>query len=266
MKGNNFKTILYIEDDRASLTLVRRLLESYGYKLIEASNAKEGITKAEVYKPDLILMDVNIPGMNGYEMTTKLKTAYPLSSIPIVALTSHAGAGEREMAIMAGCDGFISKPIDVEKFPNLIAQYLSGKKEDVEADKKSIYLREYSRRLVTRLEGKIDEISRAEKEWEDTFNAINDMISIHDGNGRIIKANLSFNNRVGISPDKVIGQMCNKIFYNYDGMHDDFPCDMTIKSLKPVSVEIQNPYLGGIFLIRTYPIFDEKGEFMALCM
>src|SRR3989304_188403 len=262
MKGNNFKTILYIEDDRASLTLVRRLLESYGYKLIEASNAKEGITKAEVYKPDLILMDVNIPGMNGYEMTTKLKTAYPLSSIPIVALTSHAGAGEREMAIMAGCDGFISKPIDVEKFPNLIAQYLSGKKEDVEADKKSIYLREYSRRLVTRLEGKIDEISRAEKEWEDTFNAINDMISIHDRNGRIIKANLSFNNRVGISPDKVIGQMCNKIFYNYDGMHDDFPCDMTIKSLKPVSVEIQNPYLGGIFLIRTYPIFDEKGEFI----
>ncbi|MBI5748591.1 MAG: response regulator [Nitrospinae bacterium] len=258
----NLKTILYIEDDRASLTLVRRLLESYGYKLIEASNAKEGITKAEVYKPDLILMDINIPGMNGYELTTKLKSIYALSSIPIVALTSLSGDGEREMAIMAGCDGFISKPIDIEKFPNLVAQYLSGRRDDVEADKKSNYLREYSRRLVTRLEGKIDELSKAEKEWEDTFNAIADMVSIHDRNGKIIKANISFYNRVGISPDKVIGQMCNKVFYNYNGMYDDFPCDRTIRSLKPVSVEVQNPHLGGVFLIRTYPIFDEKGEFM----
>ena len=258
----NFKTILYIEDDPASLTLVGRILESLEHKVIGASNAKEGITKAEVCKPDLILMDVNIPCMNGYELTTKLKSIYALSSIPIVALTSLAGDGEREMAIMAGCDGFIPKPIDVEKFPNLIAQYLSGRKDEVAPEKKSNYLMEYSRRLVTRLEGKIDEISRAEKEWEDTFNAIADMVSIHDKNGRIIKANLSFYNRVGISPDKVIGQMCNKIFYNLETIHDDFPCDITIKSLKPASVEIQNPYLGGIFLIRTYPIFDEKGEFI----
>src|SRR3989338_7497631 len=98
MKENNFKTILYIEDDRASLILVRRILESHGYKLIEASNAKDGISKAESYKPDLILMDINIPGMNGYEVTTKLKATYHLSSIPIVALTSLSGNGEKEMA------------------------------------------------------------------------------------------------------------------------------------------------------------------------
>ena len=258
----NFKTILYIEDDRASLMLVRRILVSHGYKLIEASNAKEGISKAESYKPDLILMDINIPGMNGYEVTTKLKATYHLSSIPIVALTSLSGNGEREMAIMAGCDGFIYKPLDVGKFPNLIAQYLSGRRDDVEADKKSNYLREYSRRLVTRLEGKIDELSKAEKEWEDTFNAIADMVSIHDRDGKIIKANLSFYNRVGMPHDKVVGQMCNRIFYNYDGISNDFPCDRTIRSLKPVSIEMQNSYLGGIFLIRTYPILDEKEEFI----
>jgi len=258
----NLKTILYIEDDTASLTLVRRILESLGHKVIGASNAKEGITKTADYKPALILMDVNIPGMNGYELTTKLKSIYATSSIPIVALTSLSGGGEREMAIMAGCDGFISKPIDVEKFPNLVVQYLSGRRDDVDADKKSNYLKEYSRRLVTRLEGKIDELSKAEKEWEDTFNAIEDMVSIHDRNGKIIKANLSFYNRVGMPHDKVVGQMCNRVLYNYDGMSNDFPCDKTIRNLKPVSIEMQNSYLGCIFLIRTFPIFDEKEEFI----
>jgi PAS domain S-box-containing protein len=255
-------TILYIEDDKSSLMLVRRVLESFGHKLIEASNAKEGIKMAETYRPNLILMDINMPGMNGYELTTKMKDTAALSSVPIIALTSHAGNGEREMAIMAGCDGFISKPIDIEKFPVLINQYLSGRKDDVEADKKSNLLKEYSRRLVERLEEKIDELSKSKKEWEDTFNAIGEMVSIHDRDFRILKANRSLCRRLNLPIDKIIGRKCHEIFYNLPTQ--ECICERIIKTFKPETMEVQNPYLGGIFLVSASPIFDENGGFIGL--
>jgi PAS domain S-box-containing protein len=256
------KTILYIEDDAVGRTLVRRVLEPYGYKIVEASNASDGLKMATAYKPDLILMDINMPGMNGYELTTKMKDTFTLSSIPIVALTSLASEGEREMAIMAGCDGFIAKPIDVDKFPDIIAEYLSGKRDEVAPDKKSHHLKEYSRRLVTRLEEKINDLSKAEKEWEDTFNAISDMVFIIDEEHTIVKANLSAYNRLNLPPDKIIGEKYYKVFYNLPAPSQDCPCNKTMKTFKPEASEMQNPYLGGVFLINTYPIFDEKGKFM----
>ncbi len=258
------KTILYIEDDAVSRTLVRRVLEPCGYKIIEASNAREGLKMATAYKPDLILMDINMPGMNGYELTTKMKDTFALSSIPIIALTSLASEGEREMAIMAGCDGFIAKPIDVDRIPAQIEEYLSGRKDDVAPDKKSHHLKEYSKRLVTRLEEKIDELSKAEKEWEDTFNAISDMVSIHNSGHTITKANLSIYKRLNLPPDKIIGEKCYTVFYNLTAPCKDCPCDKTIKNFKPHTAEKQNPHLNGIFLINTYPIFDEKGKFISV--
>ncbi|MBI3600839.1 MAG: response regulator [Nitrospinae bacterium] len=258
------KTILYIEDDAVSRTLVRRVLEPCGYKIIEASNARDGLKMATAYKPDLILMDINMPGMNGYELTTKMKDTFALSSIPIVALTSLASEGEREMAIMAGCDGFIAKPIDVDRFPDIIAEYLSGKRDEVDPDKKSHHLKEYSRRLVARLEDKINELSKAEKEWEDTFNAISDMVSIHNSEHVITKANLSLYKRLKLPADKIIGEKCYKIFHNRTEPCEDCPCNKTMKTFKPETSEMQNPYLGGVFLINTYPIFDEKGKFISV--
>src|SRR5262245_55687676 len=101
------KTILYVEDNAANRLLVRQVLEGVGYRLIEATDGLSGIKLAQESRPDLILMDINIPGMDGYEAATRIKSLPELGAIPIIALTAKVMAGDRERALAAGCDGFI---------------------------------------------------------------------------------------------------------------------------------------------------------------
>jgi signal transduction histidine kinase len=157
------KTILYIEDNAANRVLVRQVLEDVGYTVIEATDGLSGIKIAQEARPDLILMDINIPGMDGYEATTRLKSLPELSHIPIVALTAKVMAGDRERALAAGCDGYIAKPIDVDTLPRQIAEFLGGLRESIASDQESAYLREYNERLADRLEQKVQELTQANK-------------------------------------------------------------------------------------------------------
>jgi signal transduction histidine kinase len=157
------KTILYIEDNAANRVLVRQVLEDVGYTLIEATDGLSGIKMAQEARPDLILMDINIPGMDGYEATTRLKSLPELSHIPIIALTAKVMAGDRERALTAGCDGYIAKPIDVDTLPRQIAEFLGGMRESIASDQESAYLREYNERLADRLEQKVQELTQANK-------------------------------------------------------------------------------------------------------
>ncbi|MFQ5900149.1 MAG: EAL domain-containing protein [Thermodesulfobacteriota bacterium] len=256
-KSPKEKFILYIEDDPNNRILVKRILEPAGYHLLEAADAFEGIAALEGIKPDLILMDINMPGMNGHELTTKIKNNEKLSSIPIVAVTVASENGEKEMAIMAGCDGFISKPINVDLFPGLIEEYLNGRNDKIAPEKKSYYLTKYSHRLVTRLEEKIDEITISRKEWEDTFNAIGDMITICDLDYNVIKTNITSEQKLGITQDQIVGGKCYKIFYNQYNPCTNCPYKNTIQTAKPSTAEIHNPYLGATFLVNTYPFFSK---------
>ena len=138
--------------------LVRRLLESSGYEMLDAIDGLSGIKAAQAELPDLILMDINIPGMNGYEATTRLKNTETTKHIPIVAVTANVMRGDREKSLIAGCDGYLQKPIDPENFITQVESYLGGKRETVEAKQESRYLKEYSRKLVERLEVKILEL------------------------------------------------------------------------------------------------------------
>jgi signal transduction histidine kinase len=158
--------ILYVEDNLANRLLVKRILEAAGHTVLEAVDGMEGIRVAQEFIPDLILMDINIPGMDGYEATTKLKSVPELKDIPIVALTAKVMAGDREMALTAGCDGYIPKPIDVDILPLQVAEFLGGKREEVSATQERIFLRQYSQQLVERLENKIAELTRANIELQ----------------------------------------------------------------------------------------------------
>ena len=111
-------------------------------------------------------MDINIPGMDGYEATTKLKGIPELKNTPIIALTAKVMAGDREMALTAGCDGYIPKPIDVDMLPSQVDEFLGGKREEVPAAQERVYLRQYSQQLVDRLENKIAELTRANAELQ----------------------------------------------------------------------------------------------------
>jgi two-component system, cell cycle response regulator DivK len=118
-------TILYVEDNVDNRTLVRRILLSEDYTLIEAVNAKEALRVLENTKPDLILMDINMPDMDGYTLTSKIKTIPGFERIPILALTANVMRGDKEKTLEAGCDGYIQKPLDIDQLIREVERFLA---------------------------------------------------------------------------------------------------------------------------------------------
>ncbi|MDI6890978.1 MAG: response regulator [Thermodesulfovibrionales bacterium] len=125
------KKILIVDDNQDSRELVVKILKSKGYQMIEATDGEEALEKAVSERPDLILMDISIPKIDGFEVTRRLKSQEEFKDLPIVALTAHAMRGDREKALEAGCEGYISKPINVRELPERIRSYLRGKWESV---------------------------------------------------------------------------------------------------------------------------------------
>jgi CheY-like chemotaxis protein len=119
------KKILVIEDNELNMKLVRSLLQLGDFEVAEAENAEKGIQLARDWQPDLLLMDIQLPGMDGLEATKKIKKDKSLNGIPIVALTSYAMQGDEEKALAAGCVGYITKPIDTKAFLKTIEKYLA---------------------------------------------------------------------------------------------------------------------------------------------
>lgn len=144
--------ILHIEDNPENLILVRRLLEAEGHTVVEAHDGIAGIRLAETGRPDLILMDINLPGLDGNEATTMIKRTRGLASVPIVAVTSNVFPGAKERCLVAGCDGYIPKPIDVDMFVPLLEAYLRGQRDDLPLEQRAHYLDEYSRDLAQSLQ------------------------------------------------------------------------------------------------------------------
>jgi two-component system cell cycle response regulator DivK len=118
-------TILHVEDNYENLVLIRRLLQFYGYDVLEADNVSKAVTILKQIKPDLILMDINLPEIDGDTLTSKLKSIPYFREIPVVAITANALKGDREKSMLAGFDGYIEKPIDVDLFPDQIQSFLN---------------------------------------------------------------------------------------------------------------------------------------------
>jgi CheY-like chemotaxis protein len=120
----NDRTILVVEDNALNMKLVRSLLKIGKYRIVEAFDAETGIELAREKKPDLILMDIQLPGMDGLTATQILKTDTHLKDIMIIALTSHAMEGDENKVREAGCDGYLTKPIDTRTFLQTVSDYL----------------------------------------------------------------------------------------------------------------------------------------------
>jgi two-component system cell cycle response regulator DivK len=120
--------ILYIEDNPENRLLVNRILRAEGYIVLEAADGPTGQAMALREKPDLILMDMNLPDIDGYEMTRRMRAIPELSHVPIIAMTANVMHGDREKTLEAGCDGYIAKPIDVDLLPVQIQKYLTAKR------------------------------------------------------------------------------------------------------------------------------------------
>ncbi len=116
------KRILYIEDNPQNMRLVRKILQHVGFEVLEAENGETGVKVALDAEPDLILMDINLPDIDGLEATKRIKSRYP--RMPIVALTANAMYGDEERILAAGCDGYLSKPVSKEQLLSKLSEFL----------------------------------------------------------------------------------------------------------------------------------------------
>lgn len=119
------RTILHVEDNFDNRVLVRRLLMSEGYQVLEAENAHKAISVLQTAHPDLILMDINMPDVDGYTLTSQIKALDHMQRVPIIAITANVMRGDKERTLQAGCDGYIEKPINIDLFFDIIAQFIN---------------------------------------------------------------------------------------------------------------------------------------------
>ena len=117
-------TILYVEDNKDNRTLVRRVLNAEGYNVLEAANAAEALEVLDIDRPNLILMDINMPDMDGYALTTMIKQKPGYETVPIIAITANVMRGDKERSFEAGCDGYIQKPIDIDLLANQVERFV----------------------------------------------------------------------------------------------------------------------------------------------
>ncbi len=120
--------ILYIEDNPDNRLLVQRVLVAEGYDVIVAGNAREGLELAKNQKPNVVLVDINLPEVDGYTVTAQLRRMPHLARAPIIAITANVMKGDREKTLAAGCDGYIQKPIDIDHFPKQLARFIEEAK------------------------------------------------------------------------------------------------------------------------------------------
>jgi CheY-like chemotaxis protein len=121
----SMKAVLVVEDDELNLKLVRELLEFSGFETLEATNGLEALDVVRKKQPSLVLMDIQMPGMDGLEATRRIKADPQTRDIPVVALTSSAMKGDKEAILAAGCDAYMSKPIDIHRLLDLIKEFFS---------------------------------------------------------------------------------------------------------------------------------------------
>lgn len=155
--------ILCIEDNPVNWRLARRLLEQAGCEMFWAEEGLKGFEMALELRPDLVLLDINLPGLSGFEVATKFRQQSELKSTPIIALTAKTQKIDRETALVAGCDGYIPKPIDPFTFAKQVEAYLGGRRETVDQSREGEVLRSFNAQMVEHLEVQLREAQEANR-------------------------------------------------------------------------------------------------------
>ncbi len=157
----NAPRVLCIEDNPVNWRLVQRLLTQAGFEMHWAEEGMRGFQMALELKPDLILLDINLPGLSGFELATKFRAHPELKTLKVVALTAKSLKSDRETALVAGCDGFIPKPIDPFTFVQQVRGYLGGQKDEVEQGREQVALRSLNVQVLEHLEQQLKEATEA---------------------------------------------------------------------------------------------------------
>lgn len=124
MSESTQKTVLLVEDNEDNLVVYRTILEHVGFRVLEARDGEEGVSRAREHHPNLILMDISIPKIDGWEATQRLKSDESTRDIPIIALTAHALEEDRQKALQAGCDGYLAKPVEPRRVVQEVERFV----------------------------------------------------------------------------------------------------------------------------------------------
>lgn len=164
--------ILCIEDNPVNWRLVQRLLKQAGYDMHWAEDGLKGFDMALELKPDLVLLDINLPGLSGFEVATKFRQNEHLAHIRLVALTAKTLKSDRETALVAGCDGFIPKPIDPFTFVQQVESYLGGHRERIEEAREGPVLRQFNAQMLGHLETQLRESQESNRKLVEAQGAL----------------------------------------------------------------------------------------------
>ena len=171
--------ILHVEDVDENRVLIRRILESEGYEVVDAINALEGIEKAKELNPALILMDINLPDLDGFTAVTRIRSFEQLKRTPIIAITARTVQNDAARAKAIGCDSYINKPVDFEELLDEVARYLTSGRSGNEAEtEREYYLQEHSIALSQELERKLNELQTAYDRLKQLEEAKSNFISV----------------------------------------------------------------------------------------
>ncbi|MBN1221157.1 MAG: hybrid sensor histidine kinase/response regulator [Anaerolineae bacterium] len=171
--------ILNVEDVAENRHLTRRILESAGYRVADAENALQGIEKAKELRPDLILMDINLPDLDGFTAVTRIRSFSHLRTVPIIALTARSVKDDRERAKAIGCDGYLNKPVAFDELITEVDRHIAaGHLEQEAATKREYYLQEQSIALIEELEHKLAELQSAYEHLKHLEEAKSNFISV----------------------------------------------------------------------------------------
>jgi signal transduction histidine kinase len=171
-------TVLNVEDVPENRNLIRRILESAGYQVIDAENALKGIEKANQIRPDLILMDINLPDLDGFTAVTRIRSFPHLSKVPIIALTARSVSDDRQRAKAIGCDGYLNKPVDFDELITEVDRYMAAGHKEEEITPREFYLKEQSVALIEELERKFSELQDAYERLKHLEEAKSNFISV----------------------------------------------------------------------------------------
>ena len=185
MSSDTGKKILYIEDNPVNYRLVHRLLSQAGFRIFWAEEGSAGFDLAIETSPDLILMDINLPGLSGFELTSKFRNQPEFKDTPIIAISAKTQKSDRDTALIAGCNGFIPKPIDPFSFVSQVRAYLGGRHERLDKGSEGRALRQFNVQLLEHLERQLHEaqdanqkLTDAQKELESTNKSLARLVSL----------------------------------------------------------------------------------------
>jgi signal transduction histidine kinase len=172
MTDQQMQKILYVEDDPTCRQLVCEILQVKGYRMLLAPDSLSGLRMAQTELPDLILMDLSLDGLDGFEVTTYLRSVPSLRTTPIVALTGLVQKGDRERALSAGCSGYIAKPFNIQTLSDQVAAYLAGYQDQLSEKEQNKFLRAYNQQLVRRLEDKLIALGQSHEDLRQAQHAL----------------------------------------------------------------------------------------------